>query len=77
MSDENISLSSELRAQAVGEPSYVLHRHLLGIADLLDEAIGEFAEAPSWATLKLVNCLWARGWRHLERSRAAWDGDAA
>ena len=77
MSDENTSLMSELRAQSRGEPSYLLRQHMLGLADRLDEAISEFAKAPTWASLKTVNSLWARGWRYLEKSRAAWDGDAA
>jgi hypothetical protein len=77
MSDEKTSLMAELRLQVPRELSYVQREYMRATVDLLDEAIREFAKAPSWATLKTVNCLWARGWRDLEKSRASGDGDAA
>lgn len=76
MSDEKNSLVAELHIQALGETSCALHRELIDSANLLGEAIRDFTFAPSWGTLRKVNSLWARGWRHLEESRASKGGAA-
>lgn len=76
MSDEKTFLL-ELREQAQQEWR-PLHRALLrDWADEIDYAIKELAKSPTRKNLARLNNYWARGWRYLEKSRAARDGDAA
>ena len=61
----------ELRERAKSCPDVLQRRLMKDLADLLQDAIKNFAYIPSDTSLQNVNGLWARGVRLLELNKPA------